>query len=119
MDRRVQEFVRNIAHNVVGLDVALFFQANPGTFDTAAGLALRLHHKTEDIEAALRRLSEATVVEVVDRGEGHYHVYSLRHDSEVWRLLCLLSEAYLDDAEARKEIVRMLVHQQLEDSSAN
>ncbi|NLO73244.1 MAG: hypothetical protein GX100_03895 [candidate division WS1 bacterium] len=117
MDSRVEEFVRDVAHNVVGLDVALFFQANPGIFDTAAGLALRLHHKADDIQRALDRLAEHGLVEIAQRGEGQYLVYSLCHNAEVWRLLCLLSEAYLDNAETRKEIVRMLVHQQVEDSS--
>ena len=114
MDSRVQEFVSNVVHNVVGLDVALFFQANPTTFDTAAGLSLRLHHRAAEIQAALDRLAAAQVLELADRGEAHYHVYSLRHDPEVWRLLCLLSESYLDDDAARKDIVRMLVHQQME-----
>jgi hypothetical protein len=117
MDSRVQEFVRDVAHNVVGLDVALFFQANPGTFDTTAGLALRLHHRADDIQCALDRLAEHGIVEIAQRGEGQYQVYSLVHDAEGWRLLCLLSEAYLDNAETRKDIVRMLVHQQMEDVS--
>jgi hypothetical protein len=115
MDARVRKFVAETARNVVGLDVALFFQANPSTFDTAAGLALRLHRSLEEIQPALERLAAAGLLEVVTRGDGRYRCYSLARDPETWHLLCLLSEAYLDHPETRKEIVRMLVRQYGED----
>ena len=44
MDKRVAEFVRDVAQSIVGLAVALYLQDHPMTFDTAAGLALRLRH---------------------------------------------------------------------------
>jgi len=115
MDARVRKFVAETARNVVGLDVALFFQANPSTFDTAAGLALRLHRSLEEIQPALERLAAAGLLEVVTRGDGRYRCYSLARDPETWHLLCLLSEAYLDHPETRKEIVRMLVRLHAED----
>ncbi len=115
MDARVRKFIAETARNVVGLDVALFFQANPSTFDTAAGLALRLHRSLEEVQPALERLAAAGLLEVATRGDGRYRCYSLARDPETWHLLCLLSEAYLDHPDTRKEIVRMLVRQYAED----
>ncbi len=43
MDKRVAQFIREVAQTVVGLNIALYLQNNPKTFDTAAGLALRSH----------------------------------------------------------------------------
>jgi hypothetical protein len=110
MDARIKDFIGKVVVDVVGLDVALFFQAEPSTFDTAAGLALRLHRPAEEIQPALNRLVGGGTLEVETRDGGHYQVYSLGGDPETWRLLCLVSEIYLDHADARKEIVRMLVH---------
>jgi hypothetical protein len=118
MDSRVKDFIGQVAYNVVGLDIALFFQANPATFDTAAGLALRLHRKGEEIQPALDRLLAAGALEISARGEGRYHVYSLCREPVTWRLLCLVSEAYLEESETRKDIVRMLVRQQMEAGNA-
>lgn len=109
MDPRVKKFIEETACDVVGLDVALFFQANLATFDTAAGLALRLHRSVEELQPALERLAEQGLLEVFLRGDGRYRCYSLSREPQVWHLLCLVSEAYLDQPETRKEIVRMLV----------
>ncbi len=115
MDARVRDFVATVARDVVGLDVALFFQANPATFDSSSGLALRLHRNLEEVQPALERLAAAGVLEVFTRGDGRYRCYSLSREPQVWHLLCLVSEAYLDYPEVRKEIVRMLVRQHAED----
>ena len=63
MDQRVTTFVQDIAQTLVGLDVALFYQANPRTFDTAAGIALRTHRSVEMVEPALERLAECEILE--------------------------------------------------------
>jgi hypothetical protein len=110
MDARVKDFIGQVIVDVVGLDVALYFQGEPATFDTAAGLALRLHRHAAEIQPALERLVAGGTLELAQRDGGHYQVYSLCHNPEVWRLLCLVSEVYLENPEARKEIVRMLVH---------
>ena len=109
MDARVRQFIAEHARNLVGLDVALFFQANPRTFDTAEGLAQRTHRDVEQVRAALDRLVEAGILEVFSRGEGRYKCYALAKNRAVWSLLCLLSEAYTDDLDARKDIVRILM----------
>ena len=109
MDARIVEFVDKTAQNIVGLDVALFFQANPRTFDTAAGVALRTHRVVEEVSAALARLAGDGVLESFQRGDGKYTCYALPHDPRVWNVLCLLSEAYLDQLEERKEIIRLLM----------
>ncbi len=115
MDTRVRDFIVEVARDVIGLDIALFFQSNPATFDTSAGLALRLHRHHEEVQPALERLAEAGVLEVFTRGDGRYRCYTLPRDSQVWHLLCLVCEAYLDHPEARKEIVRMLIRRHTED----
>ena len=109
MDSRMRDFIVNVAQDVVGLEIALFFQSNPATFDTDVGLALRLRRTLDEVHPALERLAEGGVLEVFTRGDGKYHCYSLAREAEVWRLLCLVSEAYLDQPEVRKEIVRLLV----------
>jgi len=116
VDNTIQDFISRIAHDLVGLDLALFFQANPDTFDTAAGLSLHLHHRAEEIQPALDRLLTARLLESTTRGEPTYQVYGLSRDPAVWRLLCDVAVAYLDSPDSRKEIVRMLVHQRVEDS---
>lgn len=116
MDDRIQDFVSRIAHDIVGLDLALFFQANPATFDTAAGLSLHLHHRPEDLQPALDRMVEAGLLESSTRGEPPYQVYGLPSSPAVWSLLCDLAAAYLDSPDSRKEIVRMLVRQRAADA---
>jgi len=93
----------------VGLDIALFYQENPNTFDTSLGIAMRTHRSLDDVEPALERLAQAGVLERHERGDGKYTCYALARDTEMWNMLCLVSEAYIEDYEARKEIVRILV----------
>ncbi len=109
MDGRVQEFVRSGAQTIVGLDVALFYQSNPSTFDTPLGIALRTHRSEDEVEPALERLAGYGVLERHGRGDGKYVCYALTRDAETWNLLCLVSEAYLDDPGTRKEMIRLLV----------
>ncbi len=118
MDARVRDFVCNHARNLIGLDVALFFQANPQTFDTPEGLARRTHRDVAEVKEALERLAACKILEVFSRGEGRYQCYALAKNAEAWRLLCMLSEAYMDDLEARKEIVKLLVHQRTAERKA-
>lgn len=108
MDDRVRHFVETVAQTIVGLDVALFYQANPSTFDTAAGLALRTHRGVSDVKPALERLADHGILERHPRGEGKYVCYALARSAAAWDLLCRVSEAFHDDAQARKEIVKML-----------
>lgn len=109
MDDRVRHFVQEAARTVVGLDVALFYQGNPSTFDTPAGIALRTHRSVDEVQPALEQLATNGVLETHVRGDGRYVCYALPKDTVIWNLLCLVSEAYLDDPKSRKEIVRMLI----------
>ncbi len=109
MDARIKDFIRDHARNLIGLDVALFFQTNPQTFDTPEGLARRTHRDVAEVRQALDRLAAGNILQVFSRGEGRYQCYALAKTAEAWDLLCLLSEAYMDDLEARKEIVRLLM----------
>jgi len=118
MDARVVEFIEKTAQNIVGLDVALFFQANPRTFDTAAGVALRTHRGIDEVSAALARMAAAGVLEDFTRADGKYLCYALPRDPHVWNLLCLLSEAYLDHSDDRKEIIKLLMRRQKADTQA-
>lgn len=115
MDARVAEFITKHAQNLIGLDVALFFQANPQTFDTAEGLARRTHRDVDQVRLALERLAEGGVLDVFSRSEGRYQCYALARDPAAWDLLCSLSEAYVDDLDSRKQIVRLLMRRRRED----
>lgn len=117
MDSRVADFIRNHAQNLVGLDVALFFQANPQTFDTARAIAARTHRDIQEVTAALDRLVEAGVLELHSRGEGKYRCYTLAKNPTNWNLLCMITEAYVDDLEQRKEIVRLIIGRRGKDSA--
>ena len=114
MDEVVREFIEETAQDLVGLDVALYFQANPRAFDTASGIALRTHRSVDDIEPALARMAEEGYLEVLTRGDGRYQVFTLSSDPEVWRTLCHVSEAYHEDPNSRKEIILMLVQHRLQ-----
>jgi hypothetical protein len=118
MDDRLIDFVENVAQTIVGLDVALFFQANPRTFDTAAGLALRTHRDVDEVAEVLERMARHGILEAFSRGDGRYTCYALPRDVHVWNLLCLLSEAYLDHSDSRKTIVRILIRRQHERSAS-
>jgi hypothetical protein len=110
MDTRVADFVQHVAQDITGLEVALYFQDNPSTFDTAGGLALLTRRSLNDVTSALERLANAGILESSPRDDGHYVCYSLSADTKVWNLLCLLSEAYLDSTDDRKEIVRTIIN---------
>ncbi|MCX7599619.1 MAG: hypothetical protein N2512_12250 [Armatimonadetes bacterium] len=109
LGERLRWFIEDVAQNIVGLDLALFFQAHPGIFDTVFGIANRVARPPEEIQAALDRLAAAGILEQHELGAGRYRCYSLRRTEEVWRLLCRLSELYLDDPAARREIIKSLV----------
>ena len=109
MDARIEQFVREHARNLVGLDVALFYQANPNTFDSPEALARRTHRDAAEVKLAMDRLVEADVLEVHARGESRHQCYALARTPAVWDLLCSLSEAYVDNLETRKDIVRLLM----------
>lgn len=115
MDESVRNFIEESAQDLVGLDVALFFQANPRAFDTASGIALRTHRAVRDVEPALERLSEQGFLEVLSRGDGRFQVFALSPAPEVWRVLCRVSDAYHEDPRARKEIILMLVQRRLKE----
>ncbi len=114
LDDRVREFIAEIAQDLVGLDVALFYQANPRAFDTAAGIALRTHRSVDEVEPALERMSAGGYLETVSRSDGRYQVFALSPSPDVWRTLCRVSEAYHEDPRSRKEIILMLVHRRLQ-----
>ncbi|KKM10705.1 hypothetical protein SY88_13530 [Clostridiales bacterium PH28_bin88] len=53
----------------IKMEIALFFQANPGTWETARGIALRLGRQAEPIGEELERLVELGLLERVGKGE--------------------------------------------------
>lgn len=114
MKPAVREFVETTAQDLAGLEVALFYQANPRAFDTAAGIALRTHRSVEEVEPALERLSQHGILEVFPRGDGRYHCYALSPTREVWNLLCMVSEAYHEDPDARRDIIKLLIKRRME-----
>ncbi len=117
VDKRVAEFVRDVAQSIVGLAVALYLQDHPNTFDTAAGLALRLRHPVEVVEPVVERFADYGLVRKVSSRDGSYACYSLNRTPAMWNLLCMISESFIDNPETRKEIVRMLVSQRHEQAA--
>ena len=109
MEERIRWLVQDIAQDIVGLDAALFFQAHPNVFDTAAGIAMRMGRRPEEVSQALDRLAAGGILDSHQLGAGRYRCYALRRTEDVWKLLCKLSEMYLDDPAARREIIRMLI----------
>ena len=114
MNQAVRHFIENTAQDLTGLEVALFYQANPRAFDTAAGIALRTHRAVAEVEPALERLSAGGILEVFDRGDGRYHCFALSPTREIWNLLCMVSEAYHEDPDSRRDIVKLLIKQHME-----
>jgi hypothetical protein len=112
MDPKLVTFVEEVLQTVVGLDVALFYQANPRTFDTPAGVALRTHRGIEEVAQVLDRMAAASVLEAFSRGEGRYTCFALPKEPWAWTLLCKLSEAFLDRSDSRKEIIKLIVKRQ-------
>ena len=111
MDKRVAEFIRETAQTLVGVDLALYLQANPKTFDTAAGLALRLRHPVAAIQPVVERLTKCGILRRVRATDGHHECYFLNSAPHIWNLLCLLTECYIDNPETRKQIIRLLMEQ--------
>jgi len=114
MNQAVRRFIETTAQDLTGLEVALFYQANPRAFDTAAGIALRTHRAVAEVEPALERLSASGILEVFDRGDGRYHCFALSPTREIWNLLCLVSESYHEDPDSRRDIVKLLIKQRME-----
>ena len=70
---------------------------------------MRMGRTTEEVEEPLERLARAGILETYDLGAGRYRCYTLRRTDDVWAMLCRLSELYLDNPAARREIIRMLI----------
>jgi len=119
MDKRVAQFIREVAQSIVGLAVALYLQDHPRTFDTAAGIALRLRHPVEAIEPVMERFADYGLIRKVSSQDGSYTCYSLNRSPAMWNLLCLISESFIDNPETRKEIVRMLVSRRRKHAEPN
>ncbi|MCD6359799.1 MAG: hypothetical protein J7M38_02975 [Armatimonadetes bacterium] len=119
MKEEVRNFIEQTAQDLAGLEVALFYQANPRAFDTAAGIALRTHRSVTEVEPALERLCEHGILEVFHRGDGRYHCYALSPTRETWNLLCMVSEAYHDDPEARRDIIKLLIERRMAQRASN
>ncbi len=66
-----------VRESIVRIELLTFFQANPHTRDTAAGLARRLHRPLEDVAAAAAALARIGILD--QNGSGPYVVYRLRH----------------------------------------
>jgi len=105
LDKELRQFARRIADRIMCLVVALYFQANPDTADTPAGIARRIGADLHQVEEAVVHLCHAEVLTCTTLGAGAYPVYSLTQDPEINRLLTRLSEAYHTNPQTRTEIV--------------
>lgn len=66
-----------VQESVVRINILSFFQANPHTIDTAAGLARRLHRSPEEIELALDTLVRIGIIQ--KRVYGKAQLYKLKN----------------------------------------
>jgi hypothetical protein len=112
MTPELLSLVEEAVDSLIKLEVALFFQGNPGATDTAEGVALRIYRKMEDVAPALSHLAHHEVLAETILGNGRYTVYSLTPDRKMRELLDELSRAYYYDVEDRVKISRLLVKRQ-------
>ncbi|HBI26604.1 MAG TPA: hypothetical protein DDY25_02590 [Peptococcaceae bacterium] len=66
-----------IQGSVVRIDILAFFQANPHTIDTAAGLARRLHRGAEEMKLALDPLVRIGIIQ--KKKYSNVHLYQLKN----------------------------------------
>ncbi|MEB1807279.1 MAG: hypothetical protein LPK26_08245 [Bacillaceae bacterium] len=57
------------------VEITIFFQENPYTFETINGLALRLGRKSEDLHFILQQLVDNRILEVIGTGENTIYRY--------------------------------------------
>lgn len=109
--QRVEWLVRDVIRDLVGLEVVLFFQANPGLYDTREGISQRLGYRYTDVAGPLERLAAAGILERFEGGERRGPYYGLKGRPEVWELISELSRLYLEDAQARQDIISILIRE--------
>jgi len=73
---KINEELDSILQTVIRIELLAFFQANPYTRDTAAGLSLRLHRPCQQLEPALQALSAIGILEI--GGTSKVTIYRLR-----------------------------------------
>ncbi len=112
MKAELRELIRRCIDSRVKLDVALFYQANPATADTAEGVALRIYREVEEVRSGLAELTAAGLLTEVALGRGRYVIYSLTKDAALRQLLADLSWSYHYSAEDRREITHLIVERQ-------
>jgi hypothetical protein len=60
----LNEELDQVLQSVIRIELLTFFQANPHTRDTVAGLALRLHRPQYQVEMALNTLGALGILEI-------------------------------------------------------
>jgi hypothetical protein len=58
------EELDQVLQSIIRIELLAFFQANPHTRDTVAGLALRLHRSQYQVEMALNTLGAIGIIEI-------------------------------------------------------
>jgi hypothetical protein len=96
-------------NDLVKLELALFFQRNPGCVDHVEGIARRVRRDPREVEGALCALADGGVLSRFELGGGKYVLYGFTSDPEMRSLLDSLSAAYHDDPSARVHIVKRLM----------
>jgi len=80
---KLNEELNPVLQSVVRIELLAFFQANPHTWDTVEGLALRLHRPRYRVEAAAQTLSDLGVLE--RSGTKNVIIYRLRNGDLIRR----------------------------------
>lgn len=76
MAEKISDELDQIQQSVIRIELLAFFQANPYTRDTAAGLSLRLHRPCRQLEPALQALCALGILEI--GGTSKVTIYRLR-----------------------------------------
>jgi DNA-binding transcriptional regulator GbsR (MarR family) len=93
-------------NSLVKLDALLYLHERPGTAQSPDEIAARVQRRADQLEVALRELSEVGLIERFAFGSGRHAVYGASEDAHVQELLVILRERYHRDPEARSQIVR-------------
>jgi hypothetical protein len=105
----IERLIGRRIDDLVKLELALFFQQNPGFVDRLEGIARRVGHDPRVVEDALRALADGGLLERFELGSGKYVLYSYTRDPDMRALMDGLSAAYHEDPAQRVEIVKRLM----------
>ncbi|OLO26147.1 hypothetical protein BTR23_24130 [Alkalihalophilus pseudofirmus] len=82
--------MESIHFSPLQVELTMFFQENPYTFETVNGLAIRLGRNIEDLHSVLNQLVDNMILEVIGTGDTAIYRYIQPdfmdlHEEEKWK----------------------------------